>query len=74
MAVEAGEDRIDVALGAELAGGEIGGLAFLGERNGVAEGLRDGEEEVEGERVGGEGWKVGEVGELGLELRELCSD
>lgn len=74
VAIELGEERIDVALGAELALGEIGALAPLRERNGVAEGVGDGEEEVEGERVGGGGGEVGQVSELGLEVGELALD
>lgn len=49
VAVEGGEEGVEVALGVELATWQVGGagLALSGEGNGVVEGVGDGVEEVE---------------------------
>lgn len=73
VAVELGEEGVEVVLGLELAVYRVTGLAGLDEGNGVVEGVGDGVEEVEGERVSVV-WELGgEIGEVSLEVSEFDS-
>lgn len=77
VAVEGGEEGVEVALGLELAAREVGGgVALLREGDGGVESGGEGVEEVEREWVGGGGGGKlgGEIGEVGLEVGEFDSD
>lgn len=71
MATESRRQRVDVVLGFEFAVGERGGVGESGEREGVGESCGERLEELGGERVGG---KVGEVGEMEVEIGEFVGD